>query len=244
MTLGHVPETRAVETGYRTSEVSGSEQPTSPEALREGYQPAEELIPPRPSLKRLREAAATCHACPLWRTGTQTVFGKGSPRARLMLVGEQPGDREDRAGEPFVGPAGEVLSKALTQAGIDRKEAYVTNVVKHFKWTQGRGKRRLHQRPNTEEVGACRPWLDAELAVVRPEILVCLGATAAKALLGSKIRVTKDRGQFLDSDLAPAVSVTVHPSSILRIDDDDERREAREELVADLSRIAERLNGG
>jgi uracil-DNA glycosylase len=215
-----------------------------PEALSEEYRPAEELVPPRPSLKKLREAAATCRACPLWRTGTQTVFGKGSPRAKLMLVGEQPGDREDRAGEPFVGPAGEVLAKALTEAGIERGEAYVTNVVKHFKWTQGRGKRRLHQRPNTEEVTACRPWLDAELAVVRPEVLVCLGATAAKALLGSKVRVTKDRGRFLESDIAPAVSVTVHPSSILRIDDDDDRREARAELTADLRKIAARLNGG
>jgi uracil-DNA glycosylase len=155
-----------------------------------------------------------------------------------MLVGEQPGDREDRVGEPFVGPAGEVLSKALTEAGIERREAYVTNVVKHFKWTQGRGKRRLHQRPNTEEVAACRPWLDAELEVVRPQVLACLGATAAKALFGSKIRVTKDRGRLLESDLAPAVTVTVHPSSILRIDDEDERRAARAEFVADLKRIA------
>ncbi len=161
-----------------------------------------------------------------------------------MLVGEQPGDREDRAGEPFVGPAGEVLAKALVEAGIDRRSAYVTNVVKHFKWRQGRGKRRLHQRPNAEEVGACRPWLDAELSVVRPEVLVCLGATAAKALLGSKVRVTKDRGRFLESDLAPAVGVTMHPSSILRIDDDEDRRAARAELTADLRRVADRLNDG
>jgi uracil-DNA glycosylase len=209
----------------------------------DGHRSDHDLIPPKRSLKRLREVAATCHACPLWRTGTQTVFGKGSPRARLMLIGEQPGDREDRAGEPFVGPAGEVLSEALRNAGIDRDEAYVTNVVKHFKWTQGRGKRRLHQRPNTEEIAACRPWLDAELEAVRPEVLVCLGATAAKALLGSKVRVTRDRGRFLESDIAPAVSVTVHPSSILRIDDDEERHEARAELVADLARIAERLDG-
>ena len=213
------------------------------EALREGHQPAEELIPQRRSLERLREAAASCRACPLWRTGTQTVFGRGSARAKLMMVGEQPGDREDRMGEPFVGPAGDVLSKALVEAGIDRGDAYVTNVVKHFKWTQGRGKRRLHQRPNTEEIGACRPWLDAELGAVRPEVLVCLGATAAKALLGSKIRVTKDRGRFLESDLAPAVSVTVHPSSILRIEDDEERRAARRELTEDLRKIASRLNG-
>ena len=212
-----------------------------PEQLHREYRPARDLIPPRPSLKRLRDAAVGCRACPLWRTGTQTVFGKGSPKSRLMLVGEQPGDREDRAGEPFVGPAGEVLAKALAEAGIDRGDAYVTNVVKHFKWTQGRGKRRLHQRPNAEEVAACRPWLDAELAVVRPDVLVCLGATAAKALLGSKVRVTRDRGRFLESDLAPAVSVTVHPSSILRIDDDAERREARAELTADLRMVARRL---
>ena len=214
-----------------------------PKALRNGYRPASELVPSRASLTKLREASAGCQACPLWRTGTQTVFGKGSPKSRLMLVGEQPGDREDRAGEPFVGPAGEVLNKALAEAGIDRRDAYVTNVVKHFKWTQGRGKRRLHQRPNTEEITACRPWLDAELEVVKPEVLVCLGATAAKALLGSKVRVTKDRGRFLESDMAPAVSVTVHPSSILRIDDDAERREARAELTADLRKIATRLNG-
>src|SRR3954470_16808943 len=195
------------------------------------------------SVAKLRDAASGCRACPLWRTGTQTVFGEGSPKARLMLVGEQPGDREDRGGQPFVGPAGEVLARALKDAGIDRGQAYVTNVVKHFKWTQGRGKRRLHQRPNTEEIGACKPWLEAELGVVRPEVLVCLGATAAKALLGSKIRVTKDRGRFLESDLAPAVSVTIHPSSILRIDDDEERHAARQELVADLAKIAERLNG-
>jgi DNA polymerase len=224
--------------------VESRQQASGPEALGDVFQPASQLIPTRPSLKRLREAAATCHACPLWRTGTQTVFGQGSPRSRLMLVGEQPGDREDRAGKPFVGPAGEVLSNALVDAGIDRKEAYVTNVVKHFKWKQGRGRRRLHQRPNTEEIGACRPWLDAELAVVKPEVLVCLGATAAKALLGSKVRVTKDRGRPLDSDLAPIVTVTVHPSSILRIDDGDERRAARSELVEDLKRIAKWADGG
>jgi len=160
-----------------------------------------------------------------------------------MLVGEQPGDREDQLGEPFVGPAGEVLSRALEEAGIDRREAYVTNAVKHFKWTQGRGKRRLHQRPNTEEIAACRPWLDAELAVVRPEVLVCLGATAAKALLGSKVRVTRDRGRFLENDLAPAVTVTVHPSSILRTTDQQERRAARTDFTDDLRTIAAKLNG-
>jgi len=202
---------------------------------------AEELIPARPSLRALRRAAAGCRACPLWRSGTQTVFGAGPTSARVMLVGEQPGDREDRAGEPFVGPAGEVLERALGEAGIPRGDAYVSNVVKHFKWKPGRGKRRLHQRPNSEEIAACRPWLDAELAVVRPEVVVCLGATAAKALLGSKVRVTRDRGRFIESDFADAVTVTIHPSAILRIEDPSERREARRELAADLRKVAKRL---
>jgi DNA polymerase len=158
-----------------------------------------------------------------------------------MLVGEQPGDREDLAGEPFVGPAGDVLDRALEEAGISREDAYVTNVVKHFKWRAGRGKRRLHQRPNTAEIAACRPWLDSELAVVGPEVLVCLGATAAKALLGGEVRVTRDRGRFLKSDLTPAVTVTVHPSSILRVHDAEERHEARRGLTADLRKVAARL---
>jgi uracil-DNA glycosylase family protein len=204
---------------------------------------ASELLPERLSLTSLRRAAEGCRACPLWRGGTQTVFGAGSSRAPVMLVGEQPGDREDLAGEPFVGPAGEVLDRALDEAGIQRGDTYITNVVKHFKWRQGRGKRRLHQRPNTAEIAACRPWLDSELAVVRPDVLVCLGATAAKALLGSQVRVTRDRGRFLETDLAPAVTVTVHPSSILRIDDDAERREARRKLTADLLKVAKRLEG-
>jgi DNA polymerase len=203
---------------------------------------AQELIPARPSLTSLRRAAANCRACPLWRTGTQTVFGAGPARAQVMLVGEQPGDREDRAGEPFVGPAGEVLARALEEAGIERGDVYITNVVKHFKWRQGRGKRRLHQRPNAEEIEACRPWLESELDVVRPEVVVCLGATAAKALLGSDVRVTRDRGTFREADFAPTATVTVHPSSILRIEDDEERQEARRELAADLRTVARRLN--
>jgi uracil-DNA glycosylase len=202
----------------------------------------EEILPPRPSLAKLRRAAADCRACPLWRTGTQTVFGAGPPSARLMLVGEQPGDREDRAGEPFVGPAGDVLARALEEAGISRRDAYLTNVVKHFKWRAGRGKRRLHQRPNAEEVSACRPWLDSELAVVRPEVVVCLGATAATSLLSSKVRVTRDRGRFVETEFAPAVTVTAHPSSILRIPERDERAEARAALTADLRRVAQRLD--
>jgi DNA polymerase len=209
---------------------------------REAAEGATALIGDRPSLRSLREAAAGCTACPLWRDATQTVFGAGSPRSDLMLVGEQPGDREDVEGEPFVGPAGRVLDEALEQAGVERRAVYVTNAVKHFKWRQGRGKRRLHQRPNAEEIRACRPWLDAELAVVRPSALVCLGATAAKALLGSKVRVTRDRGRPLDSDLAPLVSVTVHPSAILRVDDPEERKLARAELTRDLATVARALD--
>jgi DNA polymerase len=158
-----------------------------------------------------------------------------------MLVGEQPGDHEDVAGEPFVGPAGGILDAALDDAGIRRQDAYVTNVVKHFKWKQGRGKRRLHQRPNSGEIGACRPWLDGELAVVRPEVVVCLGATAAKALLGSKVRVSRDRGQFIETSFAPAVTMTVHPSSILRIPGKRDRDAARIELSVDLQKASERL---
>src|SRR5215207_7413571 len=201
---------------------------------------ADALIPERTTLKSLREAAANCQACPLWENATQTVFGEGLKRARVMLIGEQPGDREDREGKPFVGPAGRILDGALEDAGIDRKDAYVTNVVKHFKWIP-KGKRRIHQRPNAEEITACRPWLESELAVVRPKALVCLGATAAKAVLGPGFRVTKDRGELVEPDLAPLATGTVHPSSILRIDDDDERRVARDEFTDDLREVAKRL---
>jgi uracil-DNA glycosylase len=195
------------------------------------------LIPERPSLKKLKEAAAGCKACPLWETGTQTVFGEGAASAEIILVGEQPGEQEDLAGKPFVGPAGRLLDKALEEAGIDRKLAYVTNVVKHFKW-QPRGKRRIHQKPNAAEIAACRPWLDAELALLKPKVLVCLGATAAQALLDRQFRVSKDRGVPVESDLAPVVMATVHPSSILRSDD----REAEMAMfVEDLRRVAEVL---
>jgi uracil-DNA glycosylase len=201
---------------------------------------AEKRIPDRPGVRNLREAAAGCRACPLWKTGTQTVFGAGRRSAKVMFVGEQPGDREDREGKPFVGPAGRVLDNALEEAGIDRGDAYVTNVVKHFKWIP-KGKRRIHQRPNSEEITACRPWLEAELRVVRPKVMVCLGATAAKALLGSDFRVTRDRGRLVETDLVPIATGTVHPSSILRIDDEDERRVARDELADDLREVAKRL---
>jgi uracil-DNA glycosylase family protein len=197
-------------------------------------------LPSRLSLKALREASAGCRACELWGNATQTVFGEGRVRSRLMLVGEQPGDREDREGAPFVGPAGHLLDRALSAASIPRDEAYVTNVVKHFR-NRPRGKRRIHQRPAAEHVAACRPWLDAELEVVKPEVLVCLGAVAAQALLGSKVKVTRDRGRFLDSELAPAVTVTIHPSSILRAPDDDARHEAFDAFVSDLRVVAQRL---
>jgi DNA polymerase len=201
---------------------------------------AAEYLPARLSLTALRKAAAECRACPLWRTGTQTVFGEGAKKADVMFVGEQPGDREDVEGRPFVGPAGRLLDEALEQAGIDRGRAYVTNVVKHFKW-QAKGKRRIHAKPSWSEVAACQPWLEAELKVVKPEVLVCLGATAAQALLGKQFRVTKERGRLIESDLAPKVIATVHPSSILRADD----RETQMRLfVEDLKLAAELLENG
>jgi uracil-DNA glycosylase family protein len=187
-------------------------------------------------LPALREAAADCQACPLWRSGTQTVFGEGGPDAEMMLVGEQPGDHEDIAGRPFVGPAGRVLDQALERAGIDRDLVYVTNIVKHFKW-RPRGKKRIHQKPNAEEIAACRPWLESELEAVRPSVLVCLGATAAQALLGRTFKVTRQRGQFVESSLAPLVTATVHPSSILRAPDEEARQLAMEAFVHDLKTV-------
>jgi uracil-DNA glycosylase len=201
---------------------------------------ARDLIPEQADLDALRKAAAGCTACDLYRDATQTVFGEGSPDAEVMLVGEQPGDGEDKAGRPFVGPAGRLLNRALEEAGIDRELAYVTNVVKHFKFER-RGKVRLHKKPNAEEIRACLPWLEAELAVVRPRVLVALGATAAQALLGSSFRVSRQRGEFVDSDLAPRVLATVHPSSILRAPDDEARALAYKGFVADLTVVAAEL---
>jgi uracil-DNA glycosylase len=194
------------------------------------------LVPERPSLPKLREAAAGCTACPLHETGTQTVFGEGTSKADVVFVGEQPGDQEDLQGKPFVGPAGKLLDKALEDAGIDRSQVYVTNVVKHFKW-QARGKRRIHQKPNWSEIAACRPWLEAELDVIEPRVLVCLGATAAQALLGRDFRVSRQRGELVESELAENVIATVHPSSILRADDESREQEYRE-LVRDLEKVA------
>jgi uracil-DNA glycosylase len=201
---------------------------------------ARRFLPSEADLEKLKEAAAGCTACPLHERGTQTVFGEGRPGARVMLVGEQPGDQEDLKGRPFVGPAGQLLDWALEKAGIDRSQAYVTNVVKHFKWVP-RGKRRIHSKPSSMEIKACLPWLEAELEVVGPEVIVLLGATAAQALLGASFRVTRERGNFVPSNLAPYVMATVHPSSLLRIEDDAERKAAIKEFVNELRQVAKVL---
>jgi DNA polymerase len=206
-------------------------------AKRVALESAGPLVPPRPTLPRLREAAAGCKACDLWERGTQTVFGAGARIARAMFVGEQPGNDEDLAGQPFVGPAGRLLDKAMAEAGIDRGQAYVTNVVKHFKW-EPRGKRRIHAKPNAQEIRACRPWLEAEIAVVKPDVIVCLGATAAQSLLGAAFRVSQRRGEVVPSPLAAKVIATVHPSSILRAPDDETRRLETRRFVDDLKKVA------
>jgi uracil-DNA glycosylase family protein len=194
------------------------------------------------ALEGLRAAAKDCRACPLWKRGTQTVFGAGSAHARLLLVGEQPGDEEDRQGLPFVGPAGHLLDKALEAAGIDRRETYVTNAVKHFKWlpAEGRGKRRIHQKPNAGEIRACHPWLDAELAAIQPPVIICLGATAAQALLGNAFRVTKQRGVPLVHSSGARIVATIHPSAILRAPDSETRAVEMARFIADL-RVARSL---
>ena len=192
------------------------------------------------SLGDVRAAAAGCQACDLWKSGTQTVFGEGSEGASLMLVGEQPGDKEDLAGRPFVGPAGRILDQALEEAGIDRSDVYVTNAVKHFKW-EPRGKRRLHKRPDAREIAACRPWLDKEIALVTPQVVVCLGATAAQSLLGPQFRITRDRGRFFDTEWASWITATLHPSAILRMPDREKREEARALFLADLRNVLKRL---
>ena len=194
---------------------------------------AEEFLPDQPTIDRMRAAAADCKGCDLWRAATQTVFGEGSDHAVLMLVGEQPGDREDIEGKPFVGPAGRVLDTALESAGIPRAQVYLTNAVKHFRWVR-RGKRRLHEKPNSQQVRACRPWLEAEVKAVKPRLIVLLGATAAQAVLGPTFRVTRDRGKVLETPLGIAGLATVHPSSILRSPDDGSRDQAMDAFVRDL----------
>jgi len=211
--------------------------PTRKASPKSSKSPAEDLIPPRPTLSLLKEAAADCKACDLWKRGTQTVFGEGRRRSKVMFVGEQPGNEEDLAGKPFVGPAGRLFDAALEEAGIDRKQTYVTNVVKHFKW-EPRGKRRIHKKPNAQEIAACRPWLEAEIALIKPEVIVALGATAAQSLFGPQFRVTKQRGQFLESTLASYVMATVHPSSILRAPDEETRRLEHRRFVDDLKKLA------
>jgi uracil-DNA glycosylase len=190
----------------------------------------------RPSIAKLRAEAADCKRCDLWKTATQTVLGEGKQTSTVMFIGEQPGNSEDLAGRPFVGPAGALLDKALEEAGIDRSEVYVTNVVKHFKW-EPRGKRRIHKKPNAAEINACRPWLDGEIEAIRPRAIVCLGATAAQAVIGPKFKVSLQRGTFVDSPLAPFVTATVHPSSILRAPTDEARRAEMRRFVTDLKKI-------
>jgi DNA polymerase len=198
---------------------------------------AAEFVPESRSLKALRGAAAACRGCDLWRDATQTVFGEGPKSAAVVMVGEVPGDREDVEGHPFVGPAGKLLDRALADAGIDRDEVYVTNVVKHFKFER-RGKRRIHKKPSLSEVAACRPWLEAEIEAIDPDVIVCLGATAAHSVLGPQFRVSKDRGKVVASRLGPRAVATVHPSSILRAPDEEARQAAYRDLVADLKTVA------
>jgi len=197
---------------------------------------AADFMPEQLTLRSLKVAAADCKGCDLWKKGTQTVFGEGKRRAIALFVGEQPGNEEDLTGKPFVGPAGRIFDSALEEAGINRQQTYVTNVVKHFKW-EPRGKRRIHKKPNSQEINACRPWLEAEIAVIKPQVIVALGATAAQALLGAQFRVTKHRGEFLESTLAPYIMATVHPSSILRAPDDETRRLEYRRFIDDLKKL-------
>ncbi len=227
----HVMARRSDEKASADGRVDGGEP---------GAGSAAPLVPPRPTLPNLRAAAAGCRACHLWERGTQTVFGEGAAAADVVFVGEQPGDREDLEGHPFIGPAGRLLERAIAEAGLDRNRIYITNVVKHFKW-EPRGKKRIHQKPNAGEIGACRPWLDAELAVIRPAAVVCLGATAAQALLGKTFKVTQHRGEVMPSALAPLVMGTIHPSSILRAPDDETRRAELERFVEDLKKLRDAL---
>lgn len=208
---------------------------------RKSKAPAEDLIPERPTLPLLQKAAADCKACDLWENATQTVFGEGRRRARIMFIGEQPGNEEDLQGKPFVGPAGRLFDEALEEAGIDRRRTYVTNVVKHFKW-EPRGKRRIHKKPNSAEITACRPWIEAEIATVKPKMIVCLGAIAAQSLLGKDFRVSRQRGELIQSPLAQFVMATVHPSSILRASDEQARKDGMQRFIDDLKKGARILS--
>ena len=205
---------------------------------------AADFLPARRTLPALREAAAGCRGCELWRLGTQTVFGEGPARARVMFVGEQPGDQEDKAGRPFVGPSGKLLNSALDAAEIARSDVFVTNAVKHFKWERGeKSARRIHKKPNSAEITACRPWLESELEVVQPDVIVCLGATAAQALLGKQFRITRDRGKPITSPLGRVVFATVHPSAVLRAPDPEARAQAERDFVSDIRKVGRYLRG-
>jgi DNA polymerase len=204
--------------------------------LQSGFPTANPFMPPKPTLPKMRAASAQCRGCDLWKAATQTVFGEGPARSQVVLVGEQPGDKEDEQGHPFVGPSGRILDEALARIGLDRADTYVTNVVKHFKW-EPRGKRRIHKKPRYDEIVACRPWLEGELKVIKPKVVVCLGATAAQALLGAKFRVTQQRGKWIASPLAEYVMATVHPSSILREPDSERRQQEMERFIKDLRQI-------
>jgi DNA polymerase len=209
---------------------------------KEKFPTASPFLPAQQTIPNLRSAAANCRGCDLWNRATQTVFGEGATPASVILVGEQPGDKEDLAGHPFVGPAGKLLAEALTVAGIDKSDVYITNAVKHFSWAPDqRGKRRIHKKPRYSEIQACKPWLDAEIAATRPRIIICLGATAAQALLGKQFSVMRQRGKFVPSPLAPCVMATVHPSSILRARDDESRRQQKQAFIRDLTVAAREI---
>jgi len=215
-------------------------QPSTKHAVATGS--AADFVPPNPTLTKLRDAAMTCRGCHLWTLGTQTVFGEGPKHARVMIVGEQPGDQEDRAGHPFVGPSGKLLDRALEEAGIDRGDVYVTNVVKHFKWERGeKSARRIHKKPNDAEIRACHPWLEEEIRLLKPQVIVCLGATAAQAIMGKAFRVTKERGKPVQAPNGGTVIATVHPSSVLRAPDPDTRAQAEREFLVDIKKVARHL---
>ncbi|RPJ61998.1 MAG: uracil-DNA glycosylase [Acidobacteria bacterium] len=205
---------------------------------KDNFPTARPFLPEQPDLANLREASETCRGCDLFEKATQTVFGEGAESALMLVIGEQPGDQEDQIGRPFVGPAGKILDRALAEAGISRKQVYVTNAVKHFKWV-ARGKRRLHDKPRRSEIMACRPWLEAEISTVQPRIVVCLGATAAQSLMGTSFKVTRERGKVLKTEWAPLFLATIHPSALLRIIDETERHQAFAEFVADLKKAAD-----
>lgn len=209
---------------------------------KQGQEPVAQRIPADATLAELRKLAAGCKACDLWRNATQTVFGEGGGNSEVVLIGEQPGNQEDLQGRPFVGPAGGILDRALEQAGIERGAVYITNAVKHFKWTR-KGKLRIHKKPRADEIEACRPWLDAEIALTRPKLIVCMGATAAQALLGRKFRLTQHHGEFISIPQKPPVTATIHPSAVLRAPTDEERHSMMEQLVDDLKAVAKKLRG-